>query len=170
MDLTGGAQACHIFWQVSSPATLGTAADFSGNIVALTSITADTGATVDGRLLAENGAVSLDNNTITEAICNVHHGVGAGYWQHPFAATTSGLASLFAFGTTVCFSGSNHVHRIMSDSRVCELIVSSAFHFTGSYADQPHDVDTPPNVDMVLGKPWSIDEIRSVLKKFCGWK
>jgi type VI secretion system secreted protein VgrG len=54
------------FWQVGSSATLGTTTDFEGNILALTSITANTGATdLDGRLLARNGAVTLDDNDIT---------------------------------------------------------------------------------------------------------
>lgn len=54
------------FWQVGSSATLGTSTEFEGNIMALTSITADTGTTVlDGRLLALNGAVTLDDNIIT---------------------------------------------------------------------------------------------------------
>jgi type VI secretion system secreted protein VgrG len=54
------------FWQVGSSATLGTTTSFEGNILALASITADTGATeLDGRLLAQNGAVTLDDNTIT---------------------------------------------------------------------------------------------------------
>jgi hypothetical protein len=68
--LINGAQACHIFWVVGSSATLGTDSGFMGNILALTSITADTGTTVAGRLLAENGAVTLDDNTITKAVCN----------------------------------------------------------------------------------------------------
>ena len=42
---------CNVFWQVGSSATLGTDSDFVGTILALTSITANTGATVDGRLL-----------------------------------------------------------------------------------------------------------------------
>jgi type VI secretion system secreted protein VgrG len=55
-----------VFWQVGSSATLGTDTAFEGNILALTSITATTGATdLDGRLLAENGAVTLNDNTIT---------------------------------------------------------------------------------------------------------
>ena len=62
--LTNGARAANIFWQVGSDATLGTYSDFSGNILALTSITLNTGATVNGRVLARNGAVTLDNNTI----------------------------------------------------------------------------------------------------------
>jgi hypothetical protein len=68
--LINGAQACHVFWVVGSSATLGTGTDFMGTILALASITADTGATVDGRLLAENGAVTLDNNMITESVCS----------------------------------------------------------------------------------------------------
>jgi Ice-binding-like len=54
-----------VFWQIGSSATLGTGTDFEGNILANTSITANTGATIDGWLLAENGAVTLDDNTIT---------------------------------------------------------------------------------------------------------
>lgn len=67
--LINGGQACHVFWQVGSSATLGTDSSFAGNILAMTSITANTGASVIGRLLARNGAVTLDTNTITEAIC-----------------------------------------------------------------------------------------------------
>ncbi|HEV2694374.1 MAG TPA: ice-binding family protein [Verrucomicrobiae bacterium] len=67
--LIGGAQACHVFWQVGSSATLGTDTDFMGTILAATSITLDTGATLDGRALALNGAVTLDDNSITTPVC-----------------------------------------------------------------------------------------------------
>jgi hypothetical protein len=63
--LTGGTQAKCIFWQVGSSATLGTHSIFKGTILALTSISATTGATMDGRALARNGEVTLDTNTIT---------------------------------------------------------------------------------------------------------
>ena len=63
--LIGGANACNVFWQVGSSATLGTNSVFVGTVLALTSISADTGATVAGRLLARNAAVTLDSNTIT---------------------------------------------------------------------------------------------------------
>jgi hypothetical protein len=59
-----GAQAANIYWQVGSSATLATGTFFIGNILALTSITAVTGASVAGRLLAINGAVTLDTNAI----------------------------------------------------------------------------------------------------------
>ncbi|MET3370231.1 UNVERIFIED_CONTAM: hypothetical protein ABIE34_003499 [Jeotgalibacillus campisalis] len=64
-----GAQACNVFWQVGSSATLGTASSFKGSILALTSITAQTNAVVEGRLLARNGQVSLDTNVVTTPAC-----------------------------------------------------------------------------------------------------
>ncbi|GAC1453456.1 MAG: hypothetical protein PVSMB10_11060 [Pseudarthrobacter sp.] len=67
--LTNGAQACNVFWQVGSSATLGTASSFKGTILALTSITVATGATVEGRALARNGQVSLDTNVFTTPAC-----------------------------------------------------------------------------------------------------
>jgi Ice-binding-like len=69
VNLVNGAQACNVFWQVGSSATLGTASTFRGTILALTSITVTTGATVDGRVLARNAAVTLDTNTITRSRC-----------------------------------------------------------------------------------------------------
>ena len=63
--VTGGASACNVFWQVGSSATIGTGAAFQGTILAQESVTATTGATVVGRLLARVAAVTLDTNTIT---------------------------------------------------------------------------------------------------------
>lgn len=67
--LTNGAQACNVFWQVGSSATLGTASSFKGTILALTSITVQNRATVEGRALARNGQVSLDTNVFTAPAC-----------------------------------------------------------------------------------------------------
>jgi hypothetical protein len=64
-----GALACNVYWQVGSSATLGIRSHLIGNILAETSITATTSATVQGRLLAMDGAVTLDTNTITNAGC-----------------------------------------------------------------------------------------------------
>jgi hypothetical protein len=60
-----GGSTCNVFWQVGSSATLGTGTAFVGNILALQSITVTTGAGTSGRLLARNGAVTLDNSGIT---------------------------------------------------------------------------------------------------------
>ena len=69
--LINRASSCNVFWQVTSSATLGTATSFQGNLIALTSITMTTGATIGvgggvngGRALARNGALTLDTNII----------------------------------------------------------------------------------------------------------
>lgn len=59
------AGSCNVFWQVGSSATLGTGSKLVGNIIALSDITLTTGASVEGRVLARNGAVTLDSNTFT---------------------------------------------------------------------------------------------------------
>jgi hypothetical protein len=69
VSLINGAQACNVFWQVGSSATLGTGTHFVGTIMAADSITANTGATIHGRLLAQTAAVTLENNTITTSTC-----------------------------------------------------------------------------------------------------
>ena len=60
--LTGGAQAKNVWWQVTSSATLNSNTVFIGNIIALTSITIDTGSTILGRALARTGAVTMNAN------------------------------------------------------------------------------------------------------------
>ncbi|MFC7550241.1 ice-binding family protein [Plantactinospora sp. GCM10030261] len=69
VSLVNGAQACNVFWQVSSSATLNTRTVFVGSILALQSATLGEGATVAGRVLARNGAVTLISNTITRPFC-----------------------------------------------------------------------------------------------------
>jgi Ice-binding-like/PEP-CTERM motif len=61
-----GGQGGNTFWQVGSSATLGTTTEFAGNILALTSITLNTGANIRcGRALAQNGAVTMDSNIVS---------------------------------------------------------------------------------------------------------
>jgi hypothetical protein len=69
--LAGGAQACGVWWQVTSSATFGSGSAFAGTVMALQSITMTTSATLVGRALARNGAVTMDTNTITApaALC-----------------------------------------------------------------------------------------------------
>lgn len=67
--LMNGAQACNVFWQVTSSVTLGVGSIFIGNILADDSITDNGGSTVQGRLLASTGAVTLNNTTVTKAGC-----------------------------------------------------------------------------------------------------
>jgi hypothetical protein len=65
VQLENGAQACNVFWQVGSSATLGSSSTFVGTLMASTSATLNSAATVQGRILASTGAVTLDANTIT---------------------------------------------------------------------------------------------------------
>ena len=67
--LTNGAQACNVFWQIGSSATLGSNSVFAGNILALTSIWVESGVTVNGRALARNGEVTLINDVFTASPC-----------------------------------------------------------------------------------------------------
>ncbi len=62
--LINGAQAKNVYWQVGTSATLGTASQWKGNILALTSITLVDDATLTGRALARNGGVSLGTNNV----------------------------------------------------------------------------------------------------------
>lgn len=66
--VTGG-DPCNVWWRIGSSATLGTTTSFIGNLLALTSISLDTGATLNGRALAQTGAVTLDANTISGPTC-----------------------------------------------------------------------------------------------------
>jgi hypothetical protein len=69
VSLIGGAQAHNVFWQIGSSATLGTYSVFQGTIMAKASITLGTGATLNGRALAETGAVTLNDNAVTVPSC-----------------------------------------------------------------------------------------------------
>jgi hypothetical protein len=59
-----GGSNCNVFWQVGSSAVLGTTSTVPGTIIALTSITLNTGASLSGRAIARNGQVALDSNNV----------------------------------------------------------------------------------------------------------
>jgi hypothetical protein len=99
--LTGAAQACNVFWQVGSSATLGTTNTFVGTIMALTSITVTTGTTVAGRALARNGAVTLDDDVFTNSNCATTPTTTT---VTATPATTGGTSTLTA---TVAATGAN---------------------------------------------------------------
>lgn len=81
--VVNGGQDCNVFWRVGSSATIGTTTQFVGNIVALTSITMNTKAKLNGRALARNGAVTLDTNRIAASECSGSGGGGGGGCDGP---------------------------------------------------------------------------------------
>jgi hypothetical protein len=69
VNLVNGAQSCNVFWQAGSSVTIGTFTTFHGNLLSRTSITLTDGATVHGRALALEAAVTMDDNKVTRANC-----------------------------------------------------------------------------------------------------
>jgi len=133
--LENGAQACNVYWQVGSSATLGTASSFVGTLMALTSATVTTGVTVDGRVLARNGAVTLDSDTFLPTSCTTTvtptpvtttttststststSGKGTGSGTSPSTTTTTTTTTTkpvkptsIALPTSGCGCGSTHI-------------------------------------------------------------
>lgn len=73
VTVINGGSACNVFWQVGTSATLGASSVFAGNLLASASLTATTGASVSGRLIALTGAVTLDAAAVAiplECQCN----------------------------------------------------------------------------------------------------
>ena len=85
VNLINGAVPANVFWQVGSSATILAGSSFSGNILAFTSISFGSGASLQGRALARNGAVTLLGNAITTPATLG----GAGGGPSPTAAPSS---------------------------------------------------------------------------------
>ncbi|MFH0978040.1 MAG: ice-binding family protein [Candidatus Woesearchaeota archaeon] len=69
--LNGIGSLCNVWWKVASSATIGSGTAFIGNIMALTSISLGTGASLNGRALAQTGAITLDANQISN-VCGAN--------------------------------------------------------------------------------------------------
>ncbi|MDO8348947.1 MAG: ice-binding family protein, partial [Planctomycetota bacterium] len=99
VNLSNGADACRVFWQVGSSATLGTTTAFAGTIIALTSVTMNTGASMSGRAIARTGAVTLDSNVIGNPSMASWSNYGVG-WPGTFGVPSLVLSALPVIGTT----------------------------------------------------------------------
>ncbi len=108
-SVTGG-NSCDVWWRLGSSATLGTATAFTGNILALTSIGLADGASLNGRALAQTGAVTLDNNAISTtcapptAVELLDFGAssnGQSVWLLVLVALVVGGLGALAFGLSV---------------------------------------------------------------------
>jgi len=99
-----GGNGNQLIWQVGSSATLGTTTSFAGNILALTSITLETGANIAcGRALARNGAVTLDTNDINSIDCGA---------DEPFAIPEPSSLALLATGVLLSLVARRPAHHI----------------------------------------------------------
>jgi hypothetical protein len=97
INTNGGLPDPYLFWQVGSSATLGTGTEFAGNILAFSSITLTTGTNITcGSALAENAAVTLDDNQVSIDGCEMP----LGGVPEPGTATFLGMGLLF--GVIAC--------------------------------------------------------------------
>lgn len=69
VNLVNGAQACNVFWQVGSAATLGASSSISGHIIALNTISTGSAVNVKGQLISTTAAVTVDGTTIINDAC-----------------------------------------------------------------------------------------------------
>jgi len=92
--LINGTNACNVFWQVGSSATISTATAFQGNIVALSSISLATGTTLSGRAIARTSEVTVDTSVISASNCFDGEPTGTS------TATSTGGTTTHATGTT----------------------------------------------------------------------
>ncbi|MEP7167217.1 MAG: ice-binding family protein [Candidatus Woesebacteria bacterium] len=102
-----GGDPCNIWWQIPSSATLGTTTSLKGSILALTSITMNTGASLTGRALARNGAVSLASNTINQS-CTASAVVASSGSSGSSSISTPGLSR--AQAPAACIPNGNLVN------------------------------------------------------------
>jgi hypothetical protein len=123
--LINGGSADNVFWQVGSSATLGTTTSFSGNILALASITVTTGVQVDGRTLARHGAVTLDTNAVTAANQSIVTTMVGG------AQTTGSGVSFWDMGTLSARLDAGIGTRVLSASDASDLWVNPSFFTFG---------------------------------------
>jgi hypothetical protein len=118
-----------VFWQVGSSATLGTTTSFGGNILALASITLNTGASLMGRALARTGAVTLDSNNVSQSSC-----VGACPVIAISPATLPGGTVGVAYSQTLTGSGGTapYVFTVRSGTLPAGLTLTSAGVLSGT--------------------------------------
>jgi LPXTG-site transpeptidase (sortase) family protein len=158
--LINGAQPCNVFWQVGSSATLGTGSTFFGTIMALTSITDNGGSTIDGRFLARNGAVTLNNTTIARSICQAaitttlsSNSINAGDTIHDSTTLVGvtndagGTVSYEYYSDTTCTGSSTTVgsvavtNGIVPDSSNVTFPTAGMFYWQASYSGDTNNYD-----------------------------
>lgn len=130
VNVINSARFCRVFWKIGSSATLGTDSHFVGHLFALTSITANTRATVEGQLLARNGAVTLDTNTITNGFCASAQGAAI-----DIAKSASPTALTAPGPVTYTYEVSNPGTATLSDIEVTDDKIATLTYVSGDEND-----------------------------------
>ena len=135
VNLINSANECNVFWQVGSSATIGTNTQFVGHILALTSITVDTGAIINGSVLASSGAVTIDDATI----------YSNPYCQRGKCHTVPISSSSSSVATPHGSTSSSNISVTLSSSLASSSVLSSS----SSSSSSP----SPPDFSSIRGDP-----------------
>jgi LPXTG-motif cell wall-anchored protein len=149
--LVNGATGCNVFWQVGSSATLGTDTTFVGTIMALTSISLLTRTTVDGRALARNGAVTLDENGVFPDASCTDDTDGDG-------ATDAGDADIDA-GDADIDGGDADIDAGDADAGDADIDAGDADTAVDTDAAVDVDVSTDTDAAVDVAPDWDVEEV-----------
>lgn len=176
VTLTNGARAGNVFWHVGSSAVLGAANNFSGNILALASITVGAASSVNGRLVALTAAVNLDTTAVLVPSLATNSNVGLGCGSPAPALSAIGMATLgnaaFALRTATAPNAPVFLFQSFGPANValnpgCVLYLDSAitttygFHVLADGAGNTNIVVPVPNDTALQGVPsyWQAAEL-----------
>jgi hypothetical protein len=137
--LINSGQACNVFFQVTSSATLGTSSHLEGTIIALQSITLTTGASVSGHAMARNGAVTLDTNTVGVTTCTAAAPCGV-ISQLPAALPAGMVASAYSQPITASGGTGPYTFAVTAGALPAGVTLTSA----GALAGTPTTAGTYP--------------------------
>ncbi len=163
--MTNSGQPCNVFWQIGSSATLGTRTAFVGNMLALTSIGLSTGATVSGRALARNGAVTMDSNTISSPVCS--GGPAPTATSTSTVATATAAAPTAAAATAAAATAAAATATAATATGTATPVVSTPAATSTSAPAQPAVTPSPPRITVpntgsgpgghgASGAPWAL--------------
>ena len=153
VTLINGAQACNVFWQIGSSATLGSSSVFAGNVIALTSISLNDGVSLAGRVLARNGAITMINDTVSAAHCATGAAQGTGGTSGGGTTTTTtgggttatgGATPVTAAATPPALHRSSCVNRYfratVSGTHIRRVVFSVGGRVVGNQSSSPFAV------------------------------
>ena len=154
--LVNGAQACNVFWQVGSSATLAVGSVFKGTIMALAAITAKTGAIVEGRLLASVESVTLDTNQVTVPVCAAPTTTTTSSEGATSATTAEGATTTVAGGPTTTLGETGATTTISEPGVPTTVAGAAATTVAPSVTITPPLVTIPPPLVIIASPPTNV--------------